>query len=100
MQTLKFVHWQDGDAFLGYLLDYPDYWTQGDTLDDLKHHLADLYRDLTGDSVPIALQPSEQPPFDESWREGHPPPVCGTARGRRRPDPVGRGKAAGSGKGW
>ena len=23
MQTIKFVHWQDGDAFLGYLLDYP-----------------------------------------------------------------------------
>jgi hypothetical protein len=29
MQTVKFVHWQDGDHFLGYLLDYPDYWTQG-----------------------------------------------------------------------
>ena len=44
MQTVKFVHWQDGDAFLGYLLDYPDYWTQGDSLDDLKNHLADLYQ--------------------------------------------------------
>ena len=39
MQTLKSVHWQDGDAFLGCLLDYPDYWTQGDSLDDLKDHL-------------------------------------------------------------
>ena len=47
MQTVKFVHWQDGDAFLGYLLDYPDYWTQGVSLDDLKEHLADLYRHLT-----------------------------------------------------
>jgi hypothetical protein len=28
MQTVKFVHWQDGDAFFGYLLDYPDYWTE------------------------------------------------------------------------
>lgn len=34
MQTIQFVHWQDGDAFLGYLLDYPDYWTQGDSLDE------------------------------------------------------------------
>jgi hypothetical protein len=25
----------------------PDYWTQGETLDDLKDHLRDLYHDLT-----------------------------------------------------
>ena len=47
MQTIKFVHWQDGGTFLGYLLESPDYWTQGDSLDDLKEHLVDLYRDLT-----------------------------------------------------
>jgi hypothetical protein len=47
MQTIKFVHWQDKDGFLGCLLDYPDYWTQGDSLDDLKDHLVDLYRNLT-----------------------------------------------------
>jgi hypothetical protein len=46
MQTLRFVHWQEGDAYLGYLLDYPDYWAQGESLDDLKEHLVDLYRDL------------------------------------------------------
>ena len=34
MQTVKFVHWQESDAWIGYLLDYPDYWTQGDTLED------------------------------------------------------------------
>jgi hypothetical protein len=51
MQTLKFVHWQDGDDFLGYLLDYPDYWTQGDSMDDLKGHLVDLYRDLTSSEL-------------------------------------------------
>lgn len=47
MQTLKFVHWQDGESFLGYLMDYPDYWTQGDSLEDLKDHLVELYQDLT-----------------------------------------------------
>lgn len=47
MQTLKYAHWRDGDSVLGYLVDYPDYWTQGDSLDDLKDHLVDLYRDLT-----------------------------------------------------
>ena len=26
MQTVKFVRWQDGDTWIGYLQDYPDYW--------------------------------------------------------------------------
>ena len=52
MQSIKFVHWQDGNVFLGYLLDYPDYWTQGESLDDLKAHLLDLYQDLTSGELP------------------------------------------------
>jgi hypothetical protein len=52
MQTIKFVHWQDGDAFVGYLLEYRDHWTQGESLDDLKDHLVDLYRDLTSGEIP------------------------------------------------
>jgi hypothetical protein len=52
MQTVKFVHWQEGDTWLGYLQDYPDYWTQGETLDDLKEHLRDLYGDLTAGVLP------------------------------------------------
>ena len=47
MQTLKFVYWEEDGAWLGYLQDYPDYWTQGDTLDDLKEHLRDLDQDMT-----------------------------------------------------
>jgi predicted RNase H-like HicB family nuclease len=47
MQTVKYVYWQEDDAWLGYLQDYPDYWTQGETLDDLIAHLRDLYQDLT-----------------------------------------------------
>ena len=48
MQTVKYIFWEDDGAWLGYLQDYPDYWTQGKTLDDLKGHLRDLYDDLTG----------------------------------------------------
>ena len=46
MNTQKYVYWQDGDAWLGYLQEYPDYWTQGDSLDELIDHLKDLYMDL------------------------------------------------------
>ena len=52
MHTVKFVYWQEEDAWIGYLQDYPDYWTQGPTLEDLKEHLKDLYHDLTGGQIP------------------------------------------------
>ena len=48
----KFVYWQEEDAWLGYLQEFPDYWTQGETLDDLKAHLKDLHADLRGGSLP------------------------------------------------
>ena len=47
MQTVKTVVWQEEGAWFGYLQDYPDYWTQGETWEDLKEHLQDLHQDLT-----------------------------------------------------
>ena len=59
MHTVKYVHWQEGDAWLGYLQDYPDYWTQGETRDDLLDHLKDLYLDLAGGHIPGARKVGE-----------------------------------------
>ena len=50
-QRVKFVSWQEDEGWLGYLEDYPDYWTQGKTLADLKEHLRDLFRDLTSGEI-------------------------------------------------
>ena len=52
MQTAKFLHWEEDGAFVDHFVDYPDYWTQGTTLDDLKEHLRDLYVDLTSGQIP------------------------------------------------
>lgn len=52
MHTTQFVYWEEDGAWLGYLHEYPDYWTQGETLDDLKDHLRDLYVDLTSGDLP------------------------------------------------
>lgn len=52
MQTVKIVVWEEDGAWLGYLQDYPDYWTQGETLDDLKEHLKDLYHDASSGAIP------------------------------------------------
>jgi predicted RNase H-like HicB family nuclease len=38
-----FTYWKESDGrYLGYLNEYPDHWTQGETLEDLKEHLHDL----------------------------------------------------------
>jgi hypothetical protein len=50
MPGSQFVYWEEDGAWLGYLQDYPDYWTQGDTLDNLKEHLEELHDDLSGRS--------------------------------------------------
>lgn len=50
--TAKYVYWQEKDAWLGYFEEYPDYWTQGESLEDLVEHLRDLHRDLTSGEVP------------------------------------------------
>lgn len=47
MNSVGFIYWQNGDWSLGYLEEFPDYRTQGETVDDLKEHLRGLYRDLT-----------------------------------------------------
>jgi len=41
---LNYTYWQEKDGwFLGYLHDYPEYWTQGRTIAELEEMLADLY---------------------------------------------------------
>jgi predicted RNase H-like HicB family nuclease len=52
MKTIPYTYWCDGDAWLGYLDEYPDYMTQGTSLDDLKEHLLDLHRELSSESIP------------------------------------------------
>ncbi len=52
MQTVKYISWEEDGAWLGFLQDFPDYWTQGETSDDLKEHLRDLYKDLTSGLLP------------------------------------------------
>jgi predicted RNase H-like HicB family nuclease len=51
-QVIKIVVWQEEEAWLGYLQDYPDYSTQGKTRRDLEAHLKDLYADLTSGEIP------------------------------------------------
>ena len=42
----NFTYWEDDGWFVGYLNEFPDYWTQGESLEDLKIQLRDLYANL------------------------------------------------------
>ena len=46
MNTARYVYWQDGDKWLRYFEEYPDYMTQGETLEDLRESLKDLFQEL------------------------------------------------------
>ena len=52
MRSIKFTSWQEGDYFIGYLNDYPDYQTQGMTKEELTDNLKDLLIDMETGQVP------------------------------------------------
>ena len=47
----EYIFWEEEGHFLGYLREYSDYWTQGETLEDLKEHLLDLHKELNSGAV-------------------------------------------------
>jgi predicted RNase H-like HicB family nuclease len=59
MKSIGYVHWQDGEMWLGYLEDFPDYMTQGESLAELEENLRDLYDDLTNGSIPNVRRRAE-----------------------------------------
>jgi hypothetical protein len=48
----RYVRWQDGDVWLGYFEEFPDYITQAESLSELEDNLRDLYRDLRSGEIP------------------------------------------------
>ena len=59
MKTVKFTYWRDGDCYLGFLNDYPDYETQGLSKEELVGNLRDLLVDLESGEVPYVRKVEE-----------------------------------------
>ena len=50
---ILFTYWKEQDGtYLGHLNDYPDHWTQGTDLKDLKEHLLDLHKTFSTEEIP------------------------------------------------
>ncbi len=59
MKTLKFTYWKDGSYYLGFLNDYPDYETQGESKEELVRNLKDLLGDIESGQVPYIRKVEE-----------------------------------------
>ncbi len=59
MVKKRYVYWKDGETWLGYLEEYPDYWTQGESLEELKENLRELYHDLASGEIPCVRRVDE-----------------------------------------
>ncbi|MDZ4858570.1 MAG: type II toxin-antitoxin system HicB family antitoxin [Candidatus Hydrogenedentes bacterium] len=61
MDKPRFVYWQDDDMWLGYLEEYPNYMTQGETFEDLQKHVFDIYQDVSTAKIPHVRRATELP---------------------------------------
>ena len=53
MRTVEYTHWRDGETFLGFLNNHPDYWTQGGSKLELIENLKDILADIASGEVPF-----------------------------------------------
>ena len=58
-KRVRYVYWQHGDIWLGYIEEFPDYWTQGPTPEELQDNLRDIYTEVTGGEIPNVRRVAE-----------------------------------------
>jgi predicted RNase H-like HicB family nuclease len=59
MERKRYVYWQEEDMWLGYFEEYPDYMTQGESLEELKENLKDIHFELTSGNIPCVRKVAE-----------------------------------------
>ena len=52
MKTMRYIYWQDENMWLGYLEEFPDYMSQGESPEELQENLKDIYQELTSGNIP------------------------------------------------
>ncbi|MFA5353480.1 MAG: type II toxin-antitoxin system HicB family antitoxin [Thermodesulfovibrionales bacterium] len=59
MEKKRFIYWEEDGMWLGYFEEYPDYMTQGESFEELKENLADIYKDLASGDIPSVRKVAE-----------------------------------------
>jgi len=66
-RNLKYTYWRDGEFFIAFLNDYPDYRTQGTSKEDLVENLKSLLEDIESDEIPFIRKVEELSVCDRAW---------------------------------
>ncbi len=56
---MKYIYWQDDGMWLGYLEEYPDYMTQGESIEELEDNLKDIFQEVTSGNIPCVRKVAE-----------------------------------------
>lgn len=59
MESKRFIYYQEGELYVGWLEEFPDYRTQGETMDELKKNLQEVYSELTAGQIPCVHKVGE-----------------------------------------
>ncbi len=59
MKTIQYTFWQDGEFFLGYLNEFPEYETQAFSKEELLENLKDLFVDIKSGEIPYIRKVEE-----------------------------------------
>jgi len=66
METKKFKYYQENSMYIGWLEEFPDYRTQGESLSELIENLKDIYCELTRGAIPAVLHVPRHREIQES----------------------------------
>ena len=59
MERMKYIYWQDEGVWLGYLEEYPDYMTQGESIEELEDNLKDIFQEISSGNIPCVRKIAE-----------------------------------------
>ena len=59
METRRFIYYEEDGYFIGWLEEFPDYRTQGRTMEELREHLVEIYKELTCGELPCVRRVGE-----------------------------------------
>jgi predicted RNase H-like HicB family nuclease len=59
MEKTRFIYWQEDGIWIGYLEKYPGYMTEGETIEELKKNLIDVYKVLSRGDTPCVRKMAE-----------------------------------------
>ncbi len=59
MEKMNYIYWQDEGMWLGYLEEYPDYMTQGESIEELEDNLKDIFQEIRSGNIPCVRKVAE-----------------------------------------